>query len=72
MRSRQQRIQSIYDELEVIWKRLNIPEIETDEFVEQNRGTTNAVIQAVHICISPMTLLTYSSSSYSIKQNSIA
>lgn len=44
----------MYDELEVVWKRLNIPEIETDEFVEQNRGTTDAVVQAVHTCIYSM------------------
>ena len=54
MRTRQQQIQSMYDELEVVWKRLNIPEIETDGFVEQNRGTTDAVVQAVHTCIYSM------------------
>ncbi|KAF8326231.1 microtubule associated protein-domain-containing protein [Cantharellus anzutake] len=57
MKTRQQQIQSMYDELEVVWKRLNIPEIETEGFVERNRGTTDDVIQAYEAELARMTEL---------------
>ncbi|KAI0087221.1 microtubule associated protein-domain-containing protein [Irpex rosettiformis] len=45
-RKRESHIQSMYDQLEALWKRLSISEAEMDEFVEANRGSTEETIGA--------------------------
>jgi len=39
-------IQTIFDQLDVLWKRLGISDGDIDEFVELNRGTTLQTIRA--------------------------
>jgi protein regulator of cytokinesis 1 len=43
---REAHIQSIFDQLDVLWKRLGIPDEDIDEFVELNRGSTLQTIRA--------------------------
>lgn len=44
---RESQIQALFDELEPLWKRLGVSDEEIDEFVDQNRGSTETTIQAV-------------------------
>lgn len=43
---REAHIQTIFDQLDVLWKRLGISDQDIDEFVELNRGSTLQTIQA--------------------------
>lgn len=43
---RETHIQSMYDQLEALWKRLGVTDADIDEFVENNRGSTEAVVQS--------------------------
>lgn len=44
---REAHIQGLYNELENLWRRLGVTEEEMDAFVEVNRGSTEANVQAV-------------------------
>jgi protein regulator of cytokinesis 1 len=44
---REDYIQGMYDQLEILWKRLGVEEQETDAFVEENSGTAPSNVQAV-------------------------
>jgi protein regulator of cytokinesis 1 len=44
---RELQIQNLYDQLELLWKRLGIDDKDIDEFVESWRGSTETVIEAV-------------------------
>ena len=44
--TREARIQSVYDQLEGLWKRLGVEDADIDEFVENNRGSTEAIVQS--------------------------
>ena len=44
---REAHIQAIYNELDTLWRRLGVEEAEMDAFVEANRGSTEANVQAV-------------------------
>ncbi|KAI0700321.1 microtubule associated protein-domain-containing protein [Cytidiella melzeri] len=44
-RKREAHIQAMYDQLESLWKRLGVPEVEMDRFVEANRGSTEETIR---------------------------
>lgn len=46
---RETHIQSMYDQLEALWKRLAVEEADIDEFVERNRGSTDESVRAVRI-----------------------
>jgi hypothetical protein len=39
----------MYDELEILWKRLGVDDVEIDAFVEANRGTTEEAVAAVSL-----------------------
>ncbi|KAF8496347.1 microtubule associated protein-domain-containing protein [Gautieria morchelliformis] len=43
---REAHIQAIYNELDTLWRRLGVEEAEMDEFIEANRGSTEANVQA--------------------------
>lgn len=43
---RETHIQAMYDQLETLWKRLGVEDADIDEFIENNRGSTDEVIQA--------------------------
>ena len=43
---REAHIQSIFDQLDVLWKRLGISNEDIDDFVEVNRGSTLQTIRA--------------------------
>ncbi|KAG8986502.1 hypothetical protein FRB90_003970, partial [Tulasnella sp. 427] len=43
---REARIQGIFDQLEVMWKRLDVSEEDMDAFIDENRGSTEEVVQA--------------------------
>jgi protein regulator of cytokinesis 1 len=45
-RRRETHIQTMYDQLENLWKRLGVPEEAMDGFVENNRGSSEEVVQA--------------------------
>lgn len=44
---REARIQGIYDELEILWSRLSMPEDYADTFTQSLTGITDHTIQAV-------------------------
>jgi protein regulator of cytokinesis 1 len=48
---REAHIQSIYDQLEALWKRLGIEDSEIDEFVDSWQGSNDAVIEAVSLVL---------------------
>lgn len=39
----------MYDELEILWKRLGVDDAEIDAFVESNRGTTEETVASVSL-----------------------
>ncbi|KAG8935183.1 hypothetical protein FRC01_007416 [Tulasnella sp. 417] len=43
---REAQIQVFYDQLEVLWKRLEVSEEEMDAFIDENRGSTEEVVAA--------------------------
>lgn len=43
-KQREMHIQSMYDQLEALWKRLGVTNIDIDEFVDNNRGSTKEVV----------------------------
>lgn len=43
---REAHIQAMYDQLEALWRRLGVPEEAMDEFVEEQRGSTDDTIRA--------------------------
>jgi Ase1/PRC1/MAP65 family protein len=45
--NREERIQQIYNQLEMLWSRLEVDQDSIDMFIEINRGTGEATIQAV-------------------------
>lgn len=45
-RRRESHIQAMYDQLESLWRRLGVTDAEMDEFVEANRGSTDATVRA--------------------------
>lgn len=45
-RRRESHIQSLYDQLEVLWRRLGVPDADMDAFVESQRGSTEATVRA--------------------------
>jgi Ase1/PRC1/MAP65 family protein len=44
---REAHIQAIYNELDTLWRRLGVEEADMDAFIEANRGSTEANVQAV-------------------------
>ena len=48
-RRRENHIQTMYDQLEALWRRLGVPEQDMDEFVEQQRGSTETTIKAYEV-----------------------
>lgn len=44
---REAHIQAVYNELDSLWRRLGVEDTEMDAFVEANRGSTEANVQAV-------------------------
>lgn len=44
--TREARIQSMYDQLEGLWRRLGVEDADIDEFVENNRGSTEAIVES--------------------------
>jgi Ase1/PRC1/MAP65 family protein len=47
----------MYDELEILWKRLGVDDAEIDAFVESNRGTTEETVASVSHLYSETTYL---------------
>lgn len=45
-RRRETHIQAMYDQLEVLWRRLGVAEEDMDAFVEVNRGSTDECVRA--------------------------
>ena len=45
-RRREAHIQSLYDQLEVLWRRLGVTDQEIDSFVEAQRGSTDGTVRA--------------------------
>lgn len=45
--ARDTRVQELYEEVEPLWQRLEIPQEEIDDFIENNRGSGESTIQAV-------------------------
>lgn len=45
-RRRETQIQSMYDQLENLWRRLGVPDEAMDGFVENHRGSSEAVVEA--------------------------
>ncbi|KAL4266299.1 MAP65/ASE1 family protein [Pleurotus pulmonarius] len=45
-RRRESHIQAMYDQLEVLWRRLGVAEEDMDAFVEVNRGSTDECVRA--------------------------
>ncbi|KAF7798089.1 hypothetical protein EIP86_009303 [Pleurotus ostreatoroseus] len=45
-RRREAHIQSLYDQLEILWRRLGVSDQEMDAFVEAQRGSTEGTVQA--------------------------
>ena len=45
-RRRETHIQAMYDQLETLWRRLGVPQEAMDEFVENNRGSSEGVVTA--------------------------
>ena len=45
-RRREAQIQAMYDQLEALWRRLGVAEVDMDAFVEANRGTTEETLRA--------------------------
>jgi hypothetical protein len=45
-RKRESHIQTIYDQLETLWKRMSVSEAEMDAFVERNMGSNEEVVRA--------------------------
>ena len=43
---REAHIQSMYDQLEALWKRLGVEDEDIDAFVENNRGSTEEVVRS--------------------------
>lgn len=46
---REAHIQSMYDQLESLWKRLGVDDADIDEFVDNNRGSTEDVVHAYEL-----------------------
>jgi protein regulator of cytokinesis 1 len=46
---REVQIQGMYDQLEMLWRRLGIDDNDIDDFVESYRGSTDAVIEAASV-----------------------
>lgn len=46
---RESEIQTIFDQLETLWKRLGVPEEDIDSFVEANRGSRDENVAAVSL-----------------------
>lgn len=46
---RESQIQIVFDQLEVLWKRLSVSDEEMDAFIDENRGSTEEVVAAVCI-----------------------
>jgi len=44
-RRREGRIQAMYDQLEILWRRMGVPDEAMDAFVENNRGSTEETVQ---------------------------
>ena len=44
-RRREGRIQAMYDQLEILWRRMGVPDAAMDAFVENNRGSTEDTVQ---------------------------
>jgi protein regulator of cytokinesis 1 len=44
---REGHIQALYNELDALWRRLGVSEAEIDAFIEANRGSKEANVQAV-------------------------
>ena len=44
--TREAHIQSMYDQLEGLWRRLGVEDADIDEFVENNRGSTEAIVES--------------------------
>jgi protein regulator of cytokinesis 1 len=51
---REAHIQSMYNELDTLWRRLGVDEAEMDAFIEANRGSTEANVQAVSPSFPPI------------------
>lgn len=45
-RRRESHIQAMYDQLEILWRRLGVAEEDMDAFVEVNRGSTDECVRA--------------------------
>ncbi|VDB91686.1 unnamed protein product [Peniophora sp. CBMAI 1063] len=45
-RAREVAIQAMYDQLEVLWRRMGVPDTQMDAFVDANRGATEEVVRA--------------------------
>jgi protein regulator of cytokinesis 1 len=45
-RKREAHIQTMYDQLEALWRRLGVSEADMDSFVEAHRGSTEETVQA--------------------------
>ncbi|KAL6303787.1 microtubule associated protein-domain-containing protein, partial [Sparassis latifolia] len=45
-RRREAHIQTMYDQLEALWRRLGVPEADMDAFVEMQRGSTEITVRA--------------------------
>jgi protein regulator of cytokinesis 1 len=46
---REAHIQTLYDQLEILWKRLGISDADIDDFVELNRGSTAENVRAYEL-----------------------
>lgn len=44
---RDARIQELYEQIEPLWTRLEVPKEDIDSFIESNRGSGHSTIQAV-------------------------
>jgi Ase1/PRC1/MAP65 family protein len=45
-RRREAHIQAMYDQLEALWRRLGVSDVDMDKFVESHRGSTEASVRA--------------------------
>lgn len=45
-RKREAHIQAMYDQLEALWRRLGVTDVEMDAFVDANRGSTEGTVKA--------------------------
>ena len=45
-RAREVAIQAMYDQLEVLWRRMGVPDEQMDAFVDAHRGATEEVVKA--------------------------